>query len=262
MRIISLSPAVTEILFALKKQNLIVARDQFSNFPEETKDIPKIQGHQTIDLGELKIYQPDLIFTSTIIQKRLAEEIRAAGFQCIHQDPRSLNAIYQSIQEIGTLLDCEADACALCEKMRQGMNEVKKRAQNLPRRPRLYIEEWPALENKSGGHDLPYASGNWVPEVARVAGGEQFPIPVGALSPKVTLEQIQQWNPEFVILSICGAGALADPSLITKRPRWESLEAIQKGRIKVIDDSLLNRPGPRLVEGAQRLYAWIFEMLH
>ncbi|HLD07754.1 MAG TPA: cobalamin-binding protein [Candidatus Peribacterales bacterium] len=253
MRIVSLSPAVTEILFALKKENLLVARDQFSNFPEEVRTIPKISGHQKVDIDVLKVYQPDLVFTSTIIQKKLAEKIRAADMQCIHQDPRTLHEIYQSILEIGTLLDCEADARALTEKMRHGMNEVKKRAQKLPHRPRLYIEEW---------HDPPYASGNWVPEVARIAGGEQFPIPSGSLSPEVSLEQIQKWNPELIILSICGAGSLVETSLITKRSGWDSLTAIQEGKVKVIDDSLLNRPGPRLVEGAQKLYAWIFEMLH
>ncbi len=253
MRIASLSPAVTEILFALKKENLIILRDQFSNFPDEAKKIPRLLGHQKVDLEELKTHEPELIFTSTVIQRELAEKIRAEGLSCIHQDPRTLHEIYQSIIEIGVVLECEVEARALTETMRHGMNEVKKRAAKLPHRPRLYIEEW---------HDPPYASGNWVPEVSRIAGGEQYPIQTGALSPQVTLEQIQQWNPELIILSICGAGALTDPSLITKRSGWDSLTAIQKGNVRVIDDSLLNRPGPRLVEGAQRLYAWMFEMLH
>lgn len=153
----------------------------------------------------------------------------------------------------------------------------KKFVQHLPCRPRLYIEEWPALENALGGHDLPYASGNWVPEIARIAGGDPFDLSAcdglvqgkqllyhrdNQLSFPVTFDQIQKWNPELIILSICGAGALADPALMTKRSSWESLPAIQKGSVRVIDDSLLNRPGPRLVEGAQRLFAWIFEMLH
>ena len=192
--------------------------------------------------------------------------------QCIHQDPRTLHEIYQSILEIGTLLDCEADARALTEKMRQGMNEVKKRAQNLPRRPRLYIEEW---------HDPPYASGNWVPEIARIAGGEPFDSSAlrqaqgglaqdrhfssdrdRLLSVPVTFDLIRAWNPELIILSICGAGALAEPTLIAKRSGWDALDAVKRGNVRIIDDSLLNRPGPRLVEGVQRLYAWIFEMLH
>jgi len=153
----------------------------------------------------------------------------------------------------------------------------KKFVQHLPCRPRLYIEEWPALENALGRHDLPYASGNWVPEIARIAGGDPFDLSAcdglvqgkqllyhrdNQLSFPVTFDQIQKWNPELIILSICGAGALADPALMTKRSSWESLPAIQKGSVRVIDDSLLNRPGPRLVEGAQRLFAWIFEMLH
>jgi iron complex transport system substrate-binding protein len=78
----------------------------------------------------------------------------------------------------------------------------------------------------------------------------------------VTLEQVEQWNPDLIIISWCGAGALASKELLLNRPGWNQLKAVQHGHVKVIDDSLLNRPGPRLVEGAQRLYGWMFEVLH
>ena len=118
---------------------------------------------------------------------------------------------------------------------------------------RLYIEEW---------HNPPYASGNWVPELARIAGCMQFPVEPGALSPQVTLEQVAAFDPEMIVVSWCGAGALADRKLLMERPGWDALRAVQSRNVRVIDDSLLNRPGPRLIEGAQHLYGWAFEMLH
>ena len=81
MRLASLSPAVTEILFALGKEGQIVCRDQFSDFPERAKEIPKLQGHQKIDSEKLRSYKPDLVFTSTVIQQKLAESLREAGFE-------------------------------------------------------------------------------------------------------------------------------------------------------------------------------------
>ena len=78
----------------------------------------------------------------------------------------------------------------------------------------------------------------------------------------MTLQEIQEFNPEMIVLSICGAGANAEKTLISSRRGWDALEAVQKGNVRVMNDSLLNRPGPRLVEGAQRLYSWMFEMLH
>ncbi len=257
MRLVSLSPAVTEILFALGKGNLLVCRDQFSDYPDGTKNVPLVKGHQKVSVQEVQQKKPDLVFTSTLVQMRLAEELRAAGVHVIHQDPRSLADIHQSIIEIGMLLSCEAQARALSERMRQGMNEVKKRSRALPRYPRVYIEEW---------HNPPMVSGNWVPEVVKIAGG--IPFDVGTKDGKnlpsreVSLQEIQAFDPELVILSICGAGSLARKELLTARPGWADLSAVREGRVRVIDDSLLNRPGPRLVEGARRLYGWIFEMLH
>jgi iron complex transport system substrate-binding protein len=253
MRIASLSPAVTEILFNLGKAGQIVCRDQFSTFPESAKNIPVLNGHQNISIEDIHSYKPDLIFTSTLIQAKLAEELRTAGLEVVHQDPRTLDEVYSSIREIGVILDCERDALALDLQMRKGMNEVKKRARMLSRKSRLYIEEW---------HDPPMVSGNWVPDVIRSAGGESFPFGRGEPSREVSLEEVQKFDPEMIVLSICGGGSLVDSSLVTRRPGWEDLNAVKNGNIRVIDDSLLNRPGPRLVEGARRLYGWMFESLH
>ena len=253
MRIASLSPAVTEILFALGKEEEIVCCDQFSNFPEIAKEIPKLEGHQKIDLEKLAEFQPDLVFTSTVIQEKLAGEIRKSGFECVHQNPRTLDEVSQTFIDIGVVLDCEAASRQLSEKFRQGMNEVKKRAQKNPRRLRVYIEEW---------HNPPMVSGNWVPEIIRLAGGEGFRLERGALSREVSLEEVQSFAPEMIILSPCGAGPKAEKVLITGRSGWDQLDAVKQGNIKVIDDSLLNRPGPRLVEGAQRVFGWVFECLH
>ncbi len=105
-------------------------------------------------------------------------------------------------------------------------------------------------------------SGNWVPEVARIAGIETLPLPPGSLSREVTLNEIQKFDPDIIVISWCGAGNLGDPSILKNREGWQSLRAVEQNAIRVIDDSLLNRPGPRLCEGAQRLYSWAFEYLH
>jgi len=151
------------------------------------------------------------------------------------------------------MLHVESKAAALVLEMQQGFNDVKKKSGLLPRRLKVYIEEW---------HNPPFASGNWVPEVARVAGIDQFPIEQGALSPEVTLAQVQEWDPDLIVLSPCGAGLHTEKELITARPQWDALRAVQENHVRVIDDSLLNRPGPRLIEGARRLYGWAFEFQH
>lgn len=259
MRIASLSPAITEILFRLELQDLIVCTDQFSNFPEEAQDIPHVKDHVNIHPQELYDFEADLIFTATVIQQELAAKLRASDFSVVHQDPRTINAIYEMIRNLGVILQVEKEAAQLVLEMQQGFNDVKKKSgcmygtETRGSPLRVYIEEW---------HNPPFASGNWVPEVARVAGVEQFPVPSGELSPEVTLEQVQEWDPDLIVLSPCGAGMHTEKDLITARPQWDTLRAVREDHVRVIDDSLLNRPGPRLIEGARRLYGWAFEILH
>jgi iron complex transport system substrate-binding protein len=252
MRVASLSPAATEILFRLGKGNAIVCRDQYSDFPEGTAAIPKIKGHQKMSVDDVIGFMPDVILTGTVVQEKLAAELKQRGLAVIHQDPRTIPAIYKSIRDLGALFSADAEAENLVLSMQQGFNAVEKKARLLGKRPKVYVEEW---------HNPPMASGNWVPDVVRAAGGEPFPIPKGELSREVTLEEIRRFDPDLIVLSICGAGSMADKSLLTNRPGWNDLRAAQGNRLRVIDDSLLNRPGPRLVEGANHLYGWLFELL-
>ncbi len=271
MRIASLSPAATEILFRLGLERDVVCIDQFSNFPDAAKKIPHLRGHQEIKTEELKKFAPEIVITGTVIQEKLAAELRAADFGVIHQDPRTINQIYESIRQLGTILEKAPEAEDLVLTMQQGFNVVKKKAgilngssvNGMPpfvgakhasplQKARVYIEEW---------HQPPMVSGNWVPEVIRIVGGISFPIKDGDLSHEVTLKEVMTFDPDLIIISWCGAGNLADKKILMEREGWGRLRAVALGQVRVIDDSLLNRPGPRLVEGAQRIYGWLFEQL-
>lgn len=263
MRIASLSPAVTEILFAMERQKGIVCVDKFSDFPDGAKRIPHMKDHQKIDIDALKKFGPEVIFTSTLVQKRLAEELCAAGLGVIHQDPRSILEIYESIREIGAILGCEARAHALTESMQQGFNDTKRKSGFLSRKAKVYVEEW---------HHPPTVSGNWVPDVVRIAGG--IPLDMQNVqckmqndernppSREVSLAEVQAFDPDVIVLSICGAGSIASKELLTNRKGWAELRAVKENHLFKIDDSLLNRPGPRLTEGAKRLFGWMFQALH
>lgn len=253
VRVASLSPAVTEILFALEQQKKIVCTDKFSDYPEAARVLPKLPEHQKIDPEELKAFAPELVFTSTLVQARLAEELKKSGFAVIQQDPRSIGDLYESIRAIGMLLDCMPRAHALVETLQQGFNDTKRKSGLLPRKPRVYIEEW---------HNPPMVSGNWVPDLIKLAGGIPLPLPPGSASREVSLAEIQAFDPDLIVLSICGAGSVANKELLTKRAGWNELRAVTENHLFVIDDSLLNRPGPRLTEGAKRLFGWIFQVLH
>ena len=133
MRIASLSPAATEILFALGLEKDIVCVDQFSNFPEEAKKIPRVKGHQEIKAEDVKQHAPEIVLTGTVIQQKLAEEFRANDLAVIHQDPRTINEIYESIRQLGVIFQRAKQAEDLVLKMQQGFNAMKKKSALLPR---------------------------------------------------------------------------------------------------------------------------------
>lgn len=267
MRLASLSPAITEILFRFGVEKDIVCTDHFSDYPDEVQQIPHLKDHQAIAVEAVLDYEPELVFTSTVVQAKLAEQLKAEDVAVVHFDPRCINDTYNVIRQLGMLLQVEERASTVIREMQEGFNDVKRKAHVLEQssvqgRLKLYIEEWPGSADASPRPSPAFASGNWVPEIARIAGGEQLPqAKAGELSPQVTLKQVQQWQPDIVVLSWCGAGTAIDAKrLFLEREGWNQLT--EEKFVYVIDDSLLNRHGPRLVEGAQRLYGWMFERLH
>ncbi len=253
VRIASLSPAVTEILFAIEQQKKLVCTDKFSDWPEAARALPHLPEHQKIDSEALRAFNPLMVFTQTLVQEKLAAKLKEDGFAVIHHDPRSLPDIYESIRQIGMLLDCTARSEALIATMQQGFNDTKRKAGLFPRKPKVYVEEW---------HHPPMVSGNWVPEVVKLAGGIPFPLEPRAASREVTLAEVSAFDPDVIVLSICGAGSAASKELLTGRAGWADLRAVRENHLFVIDDSLLNRPGPRLTEGAKRIFGWCFQAMH
>lgn len=253
MRIVSLSPAATEVICELGMGKNIVAVDQFSNFPDEVKKLPHLRDHQDVDIRAIREHTPDVILTGTVIQEKLAADLKAAGLPVFHQDPRNLEAVFKSMSDLAVLIGAEEQGEKLVRRVRDQFKELQTKSRLMPRKAKVYSEEW---------HDPPMVSGNWVPDILAYAGVQSFPIKAGELSRAVTLEEVQTFDPDMIVISWCGAGSLADKKLLMERKGWDALRAVQNGRVYVIDDSLLNRPGPRLVEGGQHIYARAFEVLH
>ena len=244
MRVISLAPSATEILFALGCGSQIIARTTFCDYPEAARKIPTIGSWLSPNIEKIKQLKPDIIFTSTIVQEKLAEKLRAEGLPVHHSDPRTLNAVLGSIVQIGKVLDKKETAEKLIGKMKNDFDALSKSAKGRKRK-RVYIEEW---------HNPPFISGNWVPDMVSLANLHCPPfIKSGIPSKTFALRDIQSFNPEAIVFSICGFGDRFNKEQVYHRKGWEDIGAIKQNRIFVIDDSLLNRPGPRLCIGLKKL---------
>lgn len=248
-KIISLAPSNTEILYALGLGKNIIATTRFCDYPVGAKTKTRVGGWIDVDLVQVKKLNADLVLTSTFVQDKVVQDAKKYNINIVHTDPKTVEEIYESIRIIGELTYKQEEARQLVEKIKKEFSELQKKI--LPgKKPRVYVEEW---------HSPPHVSGNWVPELVVMAGGEYILCEKGEVSKPITVEEVKKYDPEIIILSLCGFGNKSKPEIVTKRSGWQKINAVKNKRVYVIDDSLLNRPGPRLVEGLKFLVKKINE---
>ncbi|MFB6294516.1 MAG: cobalamin-binding protein [Candidatus Nanohaloarchaea archaeon] len=240
-RIVSLAPSNTEILYALGADDAVVATTAVCDTPAEAADKPSVGGWTNPDIDEVERHDPDLVLASDELQDGAVRRCSEAGLPVRQVTPTRFHDVFNTIKEIGELVDRERRARKLVADMNAAVRET---AVTPEQRPRVYCEEW---------HDPPMAGGNWIPRMVRLAGGEYL-IDEGERSREVGREEIAAFDPEYIVLHYCGFGDAAAEEQVVERDGWQELTAVEEGDVHVVDDSLLNRPGPRLVDGLDRLH--------
>lgn len=240
MRIVSLAPVMTEILYALGAADDIVAVTRFCDWPPEARQKEKIGDWINSEPEKLNEYKPDLIFASYYMPESL-RGWQGPG-QLLHFEPRNLWEVFDSIRAIGEAVGINQRVTAVVEEMKNGFR--KTRSSSRAHSVRVYMEEW---------FQPPLAAGNWVPELAAIAGGDVVISEVGRPSQPFSLAALVVADPDLIVCHWQGWGDRTDLRRIAERPGWQELRAVEDNRIFFVDDALINRPGPRLVEGALKL---------
>ncbi|MBS3062052.1 MAG: cobalamin-binding protein [Candidatus Diapherotrites archaeon] len=243
-RIVSLAPSNTEILFGLGKGADIVGVTAFCDYPEEAKLIPKVGSWTKVDMKKISVLQPDLCATSTFVQKPIADELEQKGFSVFHANPNGLEDVFASVEALARRTGVSEKGKALADGMRIGMSEIGFLRETDTVQPSLFVLEW---------NNPLTVSGNWVPEMVEIAGAVPVLARKGKPSLSVTTDQLIDANPDLIVVSLCGRGIKADPNKVFYNKELQRLGAFKSKSVYVVDDSLLNRPGPRLVEGLSKL---------
>jgi len=234
MKIVSLAPSNTEILYKIGAEDKIAATTSLCDHPEEALEKPSIGGWTNPDISRIHEFNPDLILASDDLQDNAVEKIESEGFPVKQVKPHTLEEVFTSIKEIGEAVNQGKEAENLVSEMKEEIDEV-----SLDGGPRIYCEEW---------MDPPMVSGNWIPGLIQNIGGIYF-IEEGERSREFDLNELRDFDPEYIFLNVCGAGENLDTSQLADRDGWQDITAVKEGNVFVVDDSLLNRPGPRLLEG-------------
>ncbi|MFH1235318.1 MAG: cobalamin-binding protein [Parcubacteria group bacterium] len=238
MRILSLAPSNTEILYALGLGDRVVGVTHMCDYPDEVDKKKRVGSWTSTSLKDIRSVKPDVIFTSYYFPPEL-KSYNGPG-EVVHLEPRTLGDILSSIRTIGAICGRKDAAEELVGALEQELFDYTQAFSFAESGPVVYAEEW---------GKPPMVAGNWVPQMIRLAGGHQPFIGPGEASRRINLSELQEADPDLIILHWCGAGSRTSPDDVKSRPGWDILRAVRSGRVYSIDDRAINRPGPRIVDG-------------
>jgi iron complex transport system substrate-binding protein len=250
-RIVCLTEETTETLYLLGEGDRIVGISGYTVRPPEARSKPKVSAFINARFEKIVALEPDLILAFSDLQADIAAELIRRGYPVVTFNQRSIAGILQMIRMLGALVGRQAAAEALAARLEGGLDTMRERAARLPRRPRVFFEEW----------DDPLISGIcWVDELIEVAGAQPlFPHLRTASLAKDRIVQaadVRAANPDVIIASWCGKAM--KKRTIVERPGWTETNAVRHDQVYEIKSTYILQPGPAsLTEGVARLHECI-----
>jgi iron complex transport system substrate-binding protein len=248
-RIVCLTEETTETLYRLGEDWRIVGISGFTvRPPQARREKPRVSAFTSARIDRIVALTPDLVLGFSDLQADIAAALVRAGLEVHVFNHRSVADILQMIRTLGGMIGCEGKARALTDELAAHLEQVRRRAAALPRRPRVYFEEW----------DDPLISAiRWVSELIELAGGEEcFPElarePLGRNRIVADPLEVARRAPDIVLGSWCGKKFR--PDRVAARPGWSAVPAVRAGFVREIKSALILQPGPAaLTDGVQAI---------
>ncbi len=253
-RIVCLTEETVETLYLLGQDHRIVGVSGYAVRPPRVrKEKPRVGAFISADVPKILALKPDLVLTFSDLQADIVTELIRANVPVHAFNQRDIAGILDMIRTLGALVGASAKADALAASLAAHINEVHVRALQLPRRPRIYFEEW----------DEPMISGiGWVSELVDAAGGtDVFPGLATRKSAKeriVNADAVIAAKPDIIVGSWCGKKFV--PAKVAARPGFFQIPAVASGWLREIKSTLILQPGPAaFTEGLDTLAGIIAE---
>jgi iron complex transport system substrate-binding protein len=246
-RIISLAPDVTETLYLLKAQDRLIGNTTQCNWPEAAKYKPKIGDLLNPNYEVILAAKPDLVISSTAGNDRAAVmKLAGLGLPVYVAAPRTVERIFQSVEEIGRITDCSERGLQLVAQMKERLERVKMRTAGLAPVRAFFITWLDPL--------LAPGKNTFENDVLGLAGVISITADIPQYYPRYSLEQILVKNPDAIITVKQEGNPIPD---FKKIAGWRNLRAVREGKIYVLSE-FLQHPSPLFVDGveelAQKLY--------
>ncbi|HHT73257.1 MAG TPA: cobalamin-binding protein [Firmicutes bacterium] len=242
-RIVSVTPSVTEALFALGVGDKVVGVTSWCTYPPEATERTIIGDAFNLNMEVLLSLQPDLVIGDSTLVAGHIEQLRALGIEVGTIDPTTLDEVIDSMITLGELVGDQKGGQALSENMRSRLSEL---TSHVPAgsSKRVFVEIWYEPLMTVG-------PGSFLDELINLAGGENIAADTGQPWPQFSEEQVLARDPEVIILTNYNkAEAL-------QRPAWQNLAAYKTGDVYEVNPDLYVRSTPRLLDGLAELISFI-----
>jgi iron complex transport system substrate-binding protein len=247
-RIVSLAPSNTEIACALRSCDQLVGVTDFDDYPPEVADVEKVVVFAQVDVEKVVAADPDLVLAAgnELTPTAVIDQLAGLGLTVLVLYPESLDEVYGDIEMVGEALDEQESAGELVDEMRMRVETVESAVAGVEP-PRTFYEV-----SIFEGTVYTAGEGSFIASLIETAGGE--PITGDALSTSIALEDLVAADPELILLGDAAYDASVTPEAVAARPGWGEMTAVRDGRIvPMLEDLLITRPGPRIVDGLEAL---------
>lgn len=243
-RIVSLAPANTEIVAELGALDRLVGVTTYCDYPPEVADIEKVGDFVGPNLEAIAALDPDVVLLTTGVQAEAIAQLEALGASVVAIDPQSLDEVYAAIETVGAVIGETEAAAEMVSSMQLQVEDIGELVEGAPVRCFLEIAQDPLFTA---------GAGTLLNDLIEHAGGENVVTEAGYVA--YSVEQLVQTDPDVYLATM---GSMSTPSDISGRPGLGEIAAVANGRVYLLDDNLVSRPGPRVAEGIRQ----IAEALH
>lgn len=251
-RIVALTPADCEILYAVGAGTTLVGRGEFCDYPEEVLNVPAVQSGAETNLEQIISLKPEVLLMSTMAQtKEQVAVLEKAGIKTAVSEAKDIEGVYTAISMIGTLTGKNAEAESVINNMKDTFAEIRENAGDGTKT--VYFEVSP-LE-----YGLWTAgSGTFMNEVAEMLGLVNCFSDVTGWG-EISEEQVIERNPDYIVTVAMYFGEGPTPEEeIMSRKGWENITAVKNKAILNLQNNELSRPGPRIADGAKMLHDFVY----
>ncbi len=240
-RIVSLSPAVTEIMFAIGADSLLVGRTEFCAYPPQASAIENIGGISNLNIEKVLSRNPDLIISGSMVPQKVVEKFETMGVPLVCViEKQHFTALYDNIMAIGDLVNHTDEAEELVSRLKSDLDKTLERQNDSEKRPTVYY----VVGFGSGGNFT--AGGNtFINDIIEMAGGEN--IAADSKGWTFSVEALVQADPDYILIRA------EDSAKFCSTAPYNQLTAVKKGRVIALEDGILDLQVPRNIEVIRRL---------